>query len=284
MSSGASAADALLASLALDAIDRDAFVGHPGAGSGPLFGGIVTAQAVVAAYQTLEDRADARPLHSLHAYFLRPGRHDLPIRFVVDRVRDGRSFTTRSVVAEQDGDALVHLAASFATPEDGIAHQEPMPDAPPPDGLPDWEEIRTHEAEHDGFVGDSAFEMRPCDPYDYDDPNHRAAPRQRSWMRVKDDLPDDPIVHTAMLVYLTDRTLLSTAAHTHGLTWNKRVSASLDHAVWIHRPPRLARDWILYCAESPVAHAARGLVYGSVYQSDGTHIASAAQEGLIRAR
>jgi acyl-CoA thioesterase-2 len=274
----------LLACLELDALDRDLYLGDPGPGEGRLFGGMVAAQSVVAAYRTVEDD---RPLHSLHAYFLRPGRHDLPIRFVVDRIRDGKTFTTRNVVAHQGGEAIFNLAASFAHSELGISHQDAMPTAPPPETLEDWEVLRARALGLPGGTRDSAVEVRLGDRYDFDDPDKRYEPRQRNWIRVKGALPPDPVVHVAVLIYLTDRTLLSTAARAHGLPWGKRMSASLDHAVWIHRP--IARDgflldesWMLYASESPAAHAARALIFGGLYTGDGVRIASVAQEALIR--
>jgi acyl-CoA thioesterase-2 len=272
--------DTLIACLDLETLDRDLYLGDPGPGEGRLFGGMVAAQSVAAAYRTVDDD---RPLHSLHAYFLRPGRHDAPIRFVVDRIRDGRTFTTRHVVAHQGGEAIFNVATSFARPEEGISHQDPMPDAPAPETLPDWEELRARVLGRAGSMRDSAAEVRMCESYDFDDPHERYEPRQRCWVRIAGGaLPEDPVVHTAMLVYLTDRTLLSTAARAHGLPWGKRMAASLDHAVWIHRPIRLDGSWLLYSSESPAAHAARGLIFGGLYSTDGLRVASVAQEALIR--
>ncbi len=266
--------DELLENLDLEALDADLFLGDPGRGLGRLFGGMVAAQCVMAAGRTV---AAGRQLHSLHAYFLRPGRHDVPLRFVVDRIRDGRSFTTRRVKADQAGEAIFNLSASFAVPEEGITHQDPMPEAPGPEGLEDWESVRAQQ----GYPSrPGPIELRMCDPASLDG-SDRSPARQRSWIRVTGKLPDDPLLHTAMLVYATDRTLLSTAARPHGIPWEERLSASLDHAVWIHRPVRV-NGWLLYTSESPVAHAARGLNFGAVYQPDGTRVASVAQEGLIR--
>jgi acyl-CoA thioesterase II len=275
----------LLDCLALDALDRDLYLGDPGRGEGRLFGGMVAAQSIVAAYRTVEPD---RPLHSLHAYFLRPGRHDLPIRFVVVRIRDGNTFTTRNVVAHQGGEAIFNLAASFARPEPGIEHQDPMPEAPPPETLQDWEKLRSRVLGMPGIFRDSPVEVRLGDDYDFGDPEKRYAPRQRNWIRVKGELPDDPVVHTALLVYMTDRTLLSTAARAHGLPWGKRMSASLDHAVWIHHPIErggflLDESWLLYASESPAAYNARGLIFGGLYTQTGVRVASVAQEALIRA-
>ena len=269
--------EVLLGCLDLEAQGSDLFLGDPGPGEGRLFGGMVAAQSVIAAGRTV---APERQLHSLHAYFLRPGRHDAPIRFVVDRIRDGRSFTTRRVVAHQSGEAIFNLAASFALPEEGIAHQDPMPQAPPPDSLPDWEDVRA-EMLRDPTLASvrSPIEVRMCDPLT-PDPSPAV---QRNWMRVRGVLPDDPLLHTAMLVYATDRTLLSTAARPHGIPWRERAAASLDHAVWIHEPVRL-EGWLLYTSESPVARSGRGMIFGAIHRPDGRRLASVAQEGLIRRR
>jgi acyl-CoA thioesterase-2 len=271
--------DLLLASLDLEALDADLYLGDPGPGTGRLFGGMVAGQSVIAAGRTVPtDRA----LHSLHAYFLRPGRHDAPLRFVVDRIRDGRTFTTRRVKVHQAGEAIFNMSASFARSEEGISHQEAMPEAPPPESLEDWEILRARMMRDPGAVRAGPVEVRLGDGYDFDDPERRYEPRQRNWLRVKGRLPDDPLVHTAVLVYMTDRTLLSTASRAHGLPWGKRVSASLDHAVWIHRPVQIDDRWLLYASESPVAHAARGLIFGGLFYPDGTRLASVAQEALIR--
>ncbi len=265
----------VLTSLDLEPLDADLFLGHPGDGHGSLFGGMVAAQSVVAACRTV---APERRIHSLHSYFLRPGRHGVPIRFAVDRIRDGRSFTTRRVNAHQAGETIFSVSASYCLDEAGIAHQEPMPDAPPPDTLPDWDSERAKLI--DGPPpGLNAVEIRMVDPWS----NQKSAPRQRSWVRVRGPLPDDPIVHVAMLVYLTDRTLLGTAARPHGIPWQKRMNASLDHTVWFHHEVRLD-DWLLYVCESPIAQSARGLTFGGLFKPNGQRLASVAQEGLIRIR
>jgi acyl-CoA thioesterase II len=273
----------LLRRLDVEQLDRDLFVGRPGKGEGALFGGFVAAQAVVAAGRTVSDpTVAARCLHSLHGYFLRPGRHSVPIRFLVDRIRDGRTFSTRTVVAHQSGEAIFTLSANFTRPEDGIAHQEePAPDAPAPDGLPDWEDLRAQ------LLGDPSkrrpdgpVEVRVCDP-DSPDPNVKLPARRRVWLRPRGTLPEDPLMHAAVIVFASDRTLLRTAARPHGLTWRLRTGASLDHAVWLHRPPRFD-DWLLFASESPVAYAARALLLGAMYRRDGTRIVSVAQEGLLR--
>jgi acyl-CoA thioesterase-2 len=263
----------LLQHLDLRELDADLFLGDPGGGEGRLFGGMVAAQSVIAAGRTV---VPDRPLHSLHAYFLRPGRHDEPIRFAVDRIRDGHSFTTRRVVAQQGGEAIFNLAASFCVPEEGISHQDPMPEVPPPESLEDWE-VQRARLDPSAPPMHSPIEVRMADPWT----EGPSPARQRNWMRVRGRLPEDPLLHTAMLVYATDRTLLGTAARPHGLPWSQRMAASLDHAVWVHRPVQLD-GWLLYASESPVAHAAHGMIFGSVYTPDGRRLASVAQEGLIR--
>ncbi|MBW2267370.1 MAG: acyl-CoA thioesterase II [Deltaproteobacteria bacterium] len=265
----------VLTSLDLETLNADLFLGHPGRGRGPLYGGMVAAQSVAAACRTVPPE---RRIHSLHSYFLRPGRHDVPIRFAVDRIREGRSFTTRRVNAHQAGETIFSLSASYCKHEDGIAHQEPMPDAPHPDTLPDWDTERAKLV--DGPPpGLNAVEIRMVDPWS----NEKSAPRQRSWVRVRGPLPDDPIVRVAMLVYLSDRTLLGTAARPHGIPWQKRTNSSLDHSVWFHHEARLD-DWLLYVCESPIAHSARGLTFGGLFTPGGVRLASVAQEGLIRTR
>ena len=268
--------DQLLQQLDLDETETDHFVGNPGEGEGRLFGGMVAAQCVVAAGRSVQD--PARRLHSLHAYFLRTGHHESSLRFEVERVRDGRSFTTRHVTARQDGKTIFNVTASFCLEEEGIAHQDPMPEAPPPDGLPDWEQER---AKLPGSFPPmrSSIELRMIDPWS----NEKSPAHQRTWMRVRGELPENPLVHAAMLVYATDRTLLGTAARPHGIPWEQRMNLSLDHAVWIHHPVHLD-DWLLYVSNSPVAHGAHGLVLGAVFTRDGSRLASVAQEGLIRLR
>jgi acyl-CoA thioesterase-2 len=267
--------DRLLRRLDLEQQDRDTFVGDPGQGGGSLFGGLVAAQSVIAAGRTVSTGG----LHSLHGYFLRPGRHGVPIRFSVDRVRDGRTFTTRQVLAQQSGEAIFSLSASFAKPEEGISHQDPMPETPGPEALPEWEDLRTILL-RTARRPDGPIEVRVCDP-DSADPNVRLPARRRVWMRLRGTLPDDPLLHAAMLVFASDRTLIRTAARPHGLTWHLRTVASLDHAVWFHRAARFD-GWVLYVSESPVAHAARALIFGAMYSHDGTRIASVTQEGLLR--
>ena len=281
--------DDLCERLTLEPLDRDLFFANPGPGVGRLFGGLVAAQSVMAAIATVKELDERKNLpssllHSIHAYFLRPGRYDLPIRFVVHRIRDGRSFTTRRVVAHQDGEAIFNMAASFARPEEGMSHQRPMPETPPPDGLEEWTTLR-HRAlglpEPQEF--ESPIEVRVIDGDGFGDSKPRE-PKRQVWIRPRGVIPDDPALHTATLVYATDRTLLSTAIRATGFTPGKEViGASLDHSVWLHHPIRFD-DWLLFTSESPISHAARGLIFGSLYRRDGVQLASVAQEGLIRER
>jgi len=269
------ALDRLLRRLDLQQQGRDVFAGDPGQGDGSLFGGLVAAQSLIAAGRTVP----AGALHSLHSYFLRPGRHGIPIRFSVDRVRDGRTFTTRQVAAQQASEIIFSLSVSFAKPEAGFSHQDRMPEAPEPETLPEWEDLRAALL-RTARRPDGPIEVRVCDP-DSADPKVKLPPRRRVWMRPRGSLPEDPLLHAAMLVFASDRTLIRTAARPHGLTWHLRTVASLDHAVWFHRPARFD-GWVLYVSESPVAHAARALILGAMYSRDGTRIVSVAQEGLLR--
>lgn len=269
----------LLRRLDLDAEAPDTFVGDAGKGEGRIFGGMVAAQVAVAAGRTVADRR----LHSLHAVFLRAGQHGSPIRFRVSRLRDGRTISTRTVLAEQEGRQILHATVSFTREEPGLSHQEDdMPEAPPPDGLPEWEDLRAE------LLGDASLrrpdgpiEVRVCDP-DSHDPTIRMPARRRVWLRPRGTVPDDRVMQDALLIFASDRTLLRTAARPHGLTWKLSVGASLDHAVWLHRPVRMG-GWILYVTESPVAHAGRALLTGAMYAADGARIVSVTQEGLLRA-
>jgi acyl-CoA thioesterase-2 len=266
----------LLRRLDLVPIAEDCFLGHAGRGEGRVFGGLLAAQALVAAGRTV----DGAP-HSLHLYFVRSGRHGMPLTWSVTRVRDGFSFSLRHVVGEQSGLTILTLHASFTTQHTGLAHQDPMPDVPAPESLDDWEDLRVRVL-GPGTVRrpDGPLEVRDCDPEEAaPSPGRRA--RRRLWMRPRDPLPDDPLVHAAVLVYASDRGLLSTAGRPHGLMWGVGLGASLDHAVWFHHAPRFD-DWVLYDMTSPAASEGRGLCHGAVYQRDGTRIASIAQEGLVR--
>jgi acyl-CoA thioesterase-2 len=268
----------LLKQLDLNQLDNDLFLGDPGRGDGRLFGGLVAAQSVVAAYRTVAEGS----LHSLHAYFLRPGRHNVPIRYVVYRIRDGRTFTTRDVVAYQAGEAIFNLSSSFAKPEDGVSRQEPMPPAPDPEGLPPWEFVLPLSEEERRRMrrwNNGPIEMRSIDRPDADE--HVAAPRRRVWMRVRGELPRDEMTHAALLTFASDRGLIQTERRPREWRHAGWLAASIDHAVWFHRPPRF-EGWVLYTSESPVAHAARALIFGQMHNAEGVRLATVAQEALIR--
>jgi len=278
-SSGSVQLNRLLKSLQLDQLDDDLFLGDPGKGEGRLFGGLVAAQCVMAAYRTLAEGS----IHSLHAYFLRPGSHGVPIRYVVYRIRDGRTFTTRDVVAYQAGEAIFQMSCSFSRPEDGPSHQQPMPAAPGPDGMPDWNFVRPDIDDSERakrWRRERPIEMRSADPGD-------AAATDRElrqlWIKPKGALPEDPAVHAAVLAYASDMGLISTARNALKLLRFDQpgAAASLDHAMWFHHPPRFD-DWLLYSSHSPIAHSARALIHGQMHRQDGTHVLSVTQEGLIR--
>ena len=272
--------DALVRRLDLALVDDDRFRGGTGRGEGLVFGGMLLAQGLVAAGRTAGGAAP----HALHAHFLRGGRHGVEIDWQVARVRDGFNFATRRVDGFQSGRGVVTLTVSFvARAGDGLAHEDPMPPAAAPDVLEDWEDLRVR------ILGDPAarrpdgpLEVRDADPAEATPQVGRTA-RRRLWMRPRGVLPDDPLLHAAVLAFASDRGLLSTAARPHGLMWGARQGASLDHALWLHRPARFD-DWVLYASESPVAANGRGLVLGAMYARDGRRIATSAQEGLIRVR
>jgi acyl-CoA thioesterase-2 len=270
-----------LGQLNLEQPEADTFVGPPGDGWRRLFGGHVAAQAVIAAYRTVPEGA----IHSLHAYFVRPGRQDQAIRYVVHRIRDGRTFTTRDVVAYQSGEAIFNLSCSFAKPEEGPSRSPEPPAVPGPDGLPAWGfppwGRPQDRARAVSFERQSAIELRGVDGVA---PPPTDMPRRRVWMAVRGTPPEDPAVHAALLTYASDRGFIATAHVTppaQPRPAGPGASASLDHAIWFHRPPRFD-DWLLFTSESPVAHAARALILGQVYRRDGVQVASVVQEALIR--
>jgi acyl-CoA thioesterase-2 len=208
--------------------------------------------------------------------------------YKVDRIRDGKSFTTRRVVAVQRGQAIFTMSISFQVDEEGLTHQFDMPDVPSPDALPTDEEIRQQQAKswpeefQDSFLGSSAIQVKPIDPVDMLNPEP-APPVQRCWMRCGEKLPDDPRIHQCVLAYLSDWSLLDTATRPHAVSFmqdNVQV-ASLDHAMWFHRPFR-ADEWLLYDQDSPSANGARGFNRGLIYNQAGELVASTTQEGLVR--
>jgi acyl-CoA thioesterase-2 len=281
------ALDDLLAILDLEAIELNIFRGFsPGGDRIRVFGGQVAGQALVAAGRTVDAlEGPPRLVHSLHAYFLRPGDPQIPILYEVDRIRDGRSFATRRVTAIQRGEAIFSLSASFHVHEEGVNHQAPMPDAPDPETLPDWQARMAANGDQKSADRPHAIDIRPVDEPIRIHPDQAVrAPRYRVWFRADGKLPDDSLVHACVVAYASDMTLLDTTMLPHGLIWEeagKGTQASLDHAMWFHRPFR-ADDWLLYDQQSPSASGARGLATGTIFTRDGTLVVSVVQEGLIR--
>jgi acyl-CoA thioesterase-2 len=280
-----SAIKRLLSILDLEQLEHNLFRGRsPQDGWQRVFGGQVIGQALVAAQRTVEDRA----AHSLHGYFMRPGDPSVPIIYEVDRIRDGRSFNTRRVVAIQHGEAIFSMSASFHLEEEGFDHQSAMPDVPGPEELPGLSDIKEQFFDRlpvnikKYFERDRPIEIRPVDTSRFFTQEKRE-PKQSIWIRATEKLPDDLGLHQCALAYASDFSLLDTALIAHGkmLFDPELMMASLDHAMWFHRPCR-ADDWLLYTMDSPAAHGARGFGRGSIFTPDGVLVASVAQEGLIR--
>ncbi|MFD2418844.1 acyl-CoA thioesterase II [Amycolatopsis pigmentata] len=283
--SGQRVLDRLVALLDLEQIEENIFRGvSPARSSVRVFGGQVAGQALVAAGRTVSAE---RKVHSLHAYFIRPGDPRIPIVYEVDRIRDGRSFTTRRVVAVQRGKAIFSLSASFQTPEDGIEHADEMPEVPAPETLPTMAE------RVQGFPGLPAARWlpRPIDIRYVNDPpwvtrgTGRRTSSNQVWMRADGKLPDEDLLHVCVLTYASDMTLLDSPLARHGVYWelDKVVGASLDHALWFHRPFR-ADEWMLYETSTPSASGGRGMATGRFFSADGGLIATVVQEGLLRVR
>jgi acyl-CoA thioesterase II len=279
--------DQLINLLDLEEIEKNHYrANSPSEGWQRVYGGQVLGQALVAASRTVEQDRQA---HSLHGYFLRPGDMKVPILYKVDRIRDGRSFTTRRVVAIQHGRAIFSMSISFQVEEKGqLSHQFDMPAAPPPESLRDEMDIRREQmAKHPQLfeghgITTRPIEFRPINPADMINPVPQE-PRQMAWMRTRGRLPDDLRLHQCVLAYLSDWSLLDTATLPHGISYlqNNIQMASLDHAMWFHRPFR-ADEWLLYVQDSPSASGARGFNRGLIYARDGSLVASATQEGLMR--
>jgi acyl-CoA thioesterase II len=276
----------LLPTLDLERLDDDLFRGtSPDVGWQRIFGGQVIAQSLVAAQRTVPPE---RPVHSLHGYFVRPGDPSIPVIYRVGRVRDGGSFTTRTVSGIQHGAAIFTLMASFQRHENGLDHQIRMPDVPGPDDLPTGEALgreilaRAPDAIRRYWDRPRPVEFRPVST-DHYFTDAKLPPEQRIWVRVVEEIGDDPALNAAALAYLSDMTLLDTSLFAHGLSvFDARIqAASLDHAMWFHRPLRVS-DWLLYAQDSPSSSGARGLTRGSLFDRDGHLVASVAQEGLIR--
>jgi acyl-CoA thioesterase-2 len=283
-----SAVAALLAILDLEQLEHNLFRGRsPQVGWQRVFGGQVIGQALVAATRTVEG---ARTPHSLHAYFLRPGDPAVPIIYEVDRIRDGKSFATRRVVAIQHGQAIYAMSASFQLEEEGLEHRFPMPAVPAPEDLPTETEMKARilplmpTAVRAYYERERPIELRPVEFGRYAG-QRQSEGRFHAWIRASSALPDDPAVHRAVLAYASDMTLLDASLIPHGLTvFQKDIqAASIDHALWFHRPFR-SDEWLLYAQDSPSASGSRGFARGAIFTREGVLVASVAQEGLIRQR
>jgi len=276
----------LLELLELEQLEMNLFrgIGHGGETSRRVFGGQVVAQALAAAYRTVDDRA----CHSLHSYFIRPGDPSMPIIYEVDQARDGGSFTTRRVIAVQKGRQIFNLAASFHVAEEGMHHQHEMPDVPAPEDLPSREEMR-EKMQHlvpaerrADFLRPSPIDVRVVGDYDLLKPEP-ASDANAVWFRLIRPVPENPVFHHCLLTYASDMFLLGSAMRPHGESWftGNVMTASLDHAMWFHGPLNFS-DWHLYAMDAPWSGGARGFNRGSIYTRDGRLVASTAQEGLMR--
>lgn len=283
------AMEKLLSTLDLENLEVDLFRGNsPQVGWQRVFGGQVLGQAVIAAQRTVDE---GRFIHSVHAYFIRPGDPSIPIIYEVERIRDGSSFNTRRVLARQHGHAIFMLSASFQIDEAGLEHHMSMPEGVPfPEELVGEEELKKNylhlvpEGVRQYWQRERPIEIRPVSLKHYLS-REKLEPYQHVWVRAKGIVPEDRGVQAAILAYLSDMTLLDTSLHPHGRGIFDRdmQAASLDHAMWFHRPCKLD-DWLLYAQDTPSASGARGLNRGALYTRDGALVASVAQEGLIRLR
>jgi acyl-CoA thioesterase-2 len=273
---------ALLHLLDLETIEVNIFRGiSPDERRQRVFGGQVAAQALVSAGRTVERGR----VHSLHAYFLRPGDPSIPILYEVDRIRDGRSFTTRRVVAIQHGEAIFNLHCSFHLDEEGIDHDDPPPPVPGPDDLTRQVKAMALEDEATpGLLRPHGLELRFVSqpPWERSEAAHE---REQLWLRADGPLPDDPLLHAAVVTFASDLTPVDSILKRHGMTPFAEgfAGASLDHCMWFHRPFR-ADEWLLYDQYSPSAHGARGLALGAIFAPSGQRVVSVAQEGLVRFR
>ena len=253
-------------------------------GTGRIYGGQVLAQSLVAAARTVEED---RPVHSMHGYFILPGDLQAPVVYFVDRLRDGGSFTTRRVTAIQHGRAIFNMSASFHKREEGVEHQTPMPEVPDPEDLPSELDLirdmsdRIPEHLRGVLTQDRPLDWRPVDPVDPFNPEP-TPPVRHLWVRALGPV-ERPTHHRAILAYASDYGILASALQPHGLTYRDRdvMVASLDHAIWFHRPFQVD-EWLLYAIESPATGDARGFGRGTFYTRDGVLVASVAQEGLVR--
>jgi len=277
--------EAVLELLELERLEDNLFRGESrDIGSPQVFGGQILGQALLAAHKTVEE---GKP-HSLHAYFLRAGDFNRPVVYQVERSRDGRSYANRRVVAIQHGRPILNLAASFHGEESGFEHQVEMPDVPGPEGLTPSIEInesiveKVPEKMRRLLSHKPPFEFRPVEAPKFADPSQRP-PRKHVWMRPWNELPEDPAVHQGLLTYVSDYELLGTSTLPHELDFSSRPvqMASLDHALWFHRPFRID-GWFLYAFDSPISRGGRGFTRGQIFTRSGKLIASVAQEGVIR--
>jgi len=277
----------LLTYLEVEQIDKYLFIGNSPRKPSRIFGGQVLAQALSAASRSL-DLEEQRLAHSMHAYFLRPGNPNKQIVFEVDPIRDGRSFTTRRVVAKQDGRAIFNTSVSFHVDEPGLSHQLPSIDVPPPEELESdhdyWVKMAEQYPDKFDAPTHNPFERKPVVRRDFMNPQPEE-PEYQAWFRALGDLGDDPFRHQIVLAYFSDYALLGTALMPHPYTGMSRdvQPASLDHAIWFHRPCR-ADEHLLYAIDSPISNAARGFSRGSFYTREGELVASTAQECLMRVR
>jgi len=279
----------LVEALSLEPIEVNLFRGHTPPdeiNQNRIYGGQVIAQALMAAYRTVEGRM----CHSLQAYFIRPGDPKAPVLYEVERSRDGKSFTTRRVIAIQHGEQILNLAASFQIEEAGFEHATKAPDAPAPETVPtDLDRVemagdKLPPIMKEVLARDRAIEMRRVDPVVFPMKPRKLDPDQKVWFRAADAVGDDVAINQCVVAYATDMSLLSTCARPHGVSWMTGVQmASLDHVIWFHRRSR-ADEWHLYDQDSPSASGARGFNRGAIYTQDGRLVASVAQEGLIRPR
>jgi acyl-CoA thioesterase-2 len=274
--------DDLVSLLTLESVEVNLFRGHsPKGREKRIFGGQVVAQALRAAYQTVESRI----CHSLQSYFIRPGDPSAPVLYQVERSRDGKSFATRRVIAIQHGEQIFNMACSFQIQEQGYEHQSSMPEAPSAERMKDIVDAWMRAAPEDAvrWLRELPIEMLAIDPVDPAAPAVKSA-RHMTWMRARADVGDDLALNQILLAYASDYSLLGTSMRPHGVSWQSGVqTASLDHIVWFHRPTNFSR-WHLYVQDSPSASGARGFNRGELYREDGVLVASMAQEGLIRPR
>ena len=272
----------------LEKIDRDIFSWNgKNVGYKRIFGGQVMAQTLIAAYKTVNVEHFA---HSFHSYFIRPGNMEKPITFTVDRIRDGKSFTTRSVKAIQDSEVIFNCSISFQKREKGLEHQVDMPDVPEPETLKSEQELREDilkelkmkKEDMPMFFRQQEIEMRTVEKQNYFKPE-RMPPYKNTWIKNEGKLPDDQVIQQAFLLYISDMGLLGAANNSVGVNFLTKnlQNASLDHAMWFHRKLDL-NGWFLYTIESPITRNARGFSRGSIFSRDGKLIASCTQEGLIR--